>query len=294
VTVTFHGVPSAGPRTGRLAGTVALITGAARGQGRAEALRMAELGADLILVDLAGPVETVSYPLPGPSDLLDTARAVVAAGGRAATAIIDVRDLDGMVSGVAKSVAEFGRLDTVVANAGILHQPKPTWELSWDEWQTTIGVNLTGVWTTIKAAAPHMIAAGNGGSIIVISSIAGDRGCPNVAAYVAAKHGVVGLARTAANELAEHRIRVNTVHPTNVRTEMIDNPVSAKIFRGDMENPTLDDGVEPLRKVNLMNVPWVSTSDIADTVVFLASDDSKFITGAMIPVDAGSWAKWPG
>lgn len=294
MTVTFHGDPSTTPRTGRLAGTVALITGAARGQGRVEAVRMAELGADLILVDLAGPVETIDYPCPTPDDLLGTAHAVVAAGGRAATAIVDVRDLDGMTSSVAEAVAEFGRLDTVVANAGVLHQPKPTWELSSDEWQATIGVNLTGVWITIKAAAPHMIAAGNGGSIILISSIAGDRGCPNVAAYVAAKHGVVGLARTAANELAPYRIRVNSVHPTNVRTEMIDNPVSARIFRPDLDDPTLDDGVGPLRTVNLMDVPWISSDDVANAVIFLASDDSTFITGAKIPVDAGSWAKWPG
>jgi SDR family mycofactocin-dependent oxidoreductase len=294
VTVTFHGEPQQGAREGRLAGTVALITGAARGQGRVEAVRMAELGADLILVDLAAPVETIDYPFPGPADLEDTARQVVAAGGRAATAVVDVRDLEGMVGSVAAAVAEFGRLDTVVANAGILHQPKPTWELSWDEWQATIGVNLTGVWTTIKASAPHMIAAGNGGSIILISSIAGDRGCPNVAAYVAAKHGVVGLARTAANELAQYGIRVNSVHPTNVRTPMIDNPVSARIFRPDLEDATLDDGVGPLRTVNLMDLPWITSDDVANTVVFLASDDSKFITGAKIPVDAGSWAKWPG
>jgi NAD(P)-dependent dehydrogenase (short-subunit alcohol dehydrogenase family) len=139
-----------------------------------------------------------------------------------------------------------------------------------------------------------MIQAGNGGSIVVISSIAGDRGCPNVAAYVSAKHGAVGLARTAANELAVHGIRVNTVHPTNVRTPLIDNPVSARIFSPDLDEPTLDDGVEPLARVNLFRVPWIDSEDVAETVLFLVSDQARYITGASVPVDAGSWAKWPG
>lgn len=255
---------------------------------------MAEEGADLILLDLAAPIETIDYPLPTPADLEETARRVTEAGGRCVTAIVDVRDVPGMQNAVSRGVEILGRLDVVVANAGVLNSPKPTWELSLLEWETVIGVNLTGVWATLKAALPHVIEGGRGGSVVIISSIAGGRGCPNVAPYVSAKHGVVGLARTAANELAAQRIRVNTVHPTNVRTEMIDNPVSARIFRPDMQDPTLDDGVEPLQRVNLMDVPWISADDIADTVIFLASDDSKFITGSSIPVDAGSWAKWPG
>jgi SDR family mycofactocin-dependent oxidoreductase len=299
VSVTLHEHPTSvqapsEDRKGRLAGRVCVITGAARGQGRVEAVRMAQEGADLILVDLAGPVETIDYPMPTPADLEETGSMVAAAGGRCITAVVDVRDVAGLEHAIRLAVARFGRLDVVVANAGVLNSPKPTWELSESEWQTVIDINLTGVWATLKATIPHMIDAGNAGSIVIISSIAGGRGCPNVAPYVSAKHGVVGLARTAANELAAHRIRVNTVHPTNVRTPLIDNAVSARIFRPDMAEPTLDDGVVPLQRVNLMDVPWVSADDIADAVLFLASDDSKFITGASIPVDAGSWAKWPG
>jgi SDR family mycofactocin-dependent oxidoreductase len=255
---------------------------------------MAEEGADLILIDLAGPIETIDYPMATLADLDNTVEMVVAAGGRSVSAVVDVRDVPALEEAVRQGVEALGRLDVVVANAGVLNTPRPTWELSESEWQTVIGVNLTGVWATLKATIPHMIAAGNAGSIIIISSIAGDRGCPNVSPYVAAKHGVVGLARAAANELAGHRIRVNTVHPTNVRTPMIDNPASAMMFRPDMDNPTLDDGVAPLSRVNLMDLPWVSVDDVADTVIFLASEESKFITGASIPVDAGSWAKWPG
>lgn len=285
---------SAARSGGRMAGRVCVITGAARGQGRVEAVRMAHEGADLILLDSASSIETIAYPMPGPADLERTAELVTQAGARCVTSVVDVRDVAGMQKVVASAVDILGRLDVIVANAGVLNSPKPTWELSEEEWGAVIGVNLTGVWATLKASIPHVIATGQGGSIVIISSIAGDRGCPNVAPYVAAKHGVVGLARTAANELARYRIRVNTVHPTNVRTEMIDNPVSARIFRPDMQDPTLDDGVEPLQSVNLMDVPWISADDIADTVIFLASDDSKFITGASVPVDAGSWAKWPG
>lgn len=282
------------PSGGRLDGKVALVTGAARGQGLTEALAMAGEGAELILIDSCTPIPGIKYEMPTPEDLERAAEAVAALGVNCTYAVADVRQADGLAEVVTAAVAVHGRLDIVVANAGVLHSPRPLWELSATEWDSVIGVNLTGVWATLRAAVPHIIGGEAGGSVILISSIAGDRGCPNVAPYVAAKHGVVGLMRTAANELAQFSIRVNSIHPTNVRTPMIDNPVSARIFRSDLDEPVLDDGVESLRRVNLMNVPWITSEDVAQAVLFLASDDSRYITGAMLPVDAGALAKWPG
>ena len=218
----------------RLSGKVALITGAARGQGRSHALAFAEEGADLILVDAVRPIDTVGYAMPTAADLKDTVRLVEDRHRRAVALDVDVRD-ENLLDAVTDAVATLGRLDVAVANAGILGPAKPSWELTRAEWDAVVEVNLTGVWQTMKAAIPHMIAGGRGGSIIAISSIAGLRGVPHVANYAAAKHGVVGLANSVANEVAAHGIRVNTVHPTNVRTEMIDNPTSARIFRPDLD-----------------------------------------------------------
>jgi SDR family mycofactocin-dependent oxidoreductase len=277
----------------RVAGKIALITGAARGQGRSHAVLLAQHGADVILVDAARPVDTVAYPMPTPDDLKETARAVEAHDRRAVIVEADVRD-DGLSTVVAEAVAELGGLDIVVANAGVLGVAKPSWELTREEWSTVIDINLTGVWQTAKATVPHLIAGGRGGSIIAISSIAGLRGIPMVAQYCAAKHGVVGLATSLANEVAGHGIRVNTIHPTNVRTPMIDNPMSAKIFRPDLEDPTLDDGREVLQGINLLPVPWVASEDISQAVLWLASDESRYVTGTSIPVDAGMLSKYGG
>ncbi len=278
---------------GSLSGRVALVTGAARGQGRVEALRLADEGADVICLDACRPIEGIAYEMPTTRDLDEVAAEIGERGDRCVHAVVDVRDAEGMAKAVDDAVGQLGRLDIVVANAGVLSSSKTHWETDVDVWQTVLSVNLTGVWLTMRACVPHMIASGNGGSIILISSIAGDRGAGNVVAYVAAKHGVVGLMRTAANELAAHNIRVNTIHPTNVRTPMIDNPHSARIFSPDLPDPVLEDGIEALTSVNLMPVPWIDSSNVADAVVFLAGDASAFITGAMLPVDAGSLAKWP-
>jgi SDR family mycofactocin-dependent oxidoreductase len=279
---------------GRVAGKIALVTGAARGQGRSHAVTLARHGADVILVDSVRGIDNVAYPMPTPEDLKQTAEAVETLDRRAVIVEADVRD-DGLGKPVGDAVRELGgNLDIVVANAGVLVPIKPSWELSRDEWSTVIDVNLTGVWQTTKATVPHMIAGGRGGSIIIISSIAGLRGIPQVAQYCAAKHGVVGLSTALANEVAEHFIRVNTIHPTNVRTPMIDNPISAKIFRPDLEHPTLDDGVETLRQINLLPIPWVDSEDISNAVLWLASDESRYVTGTAMPVDAGMLSKYPG
>lgn len=279
---------------GRVDGRVALVTGAARGQGRSHALRLADEGADVILLDSVAPIDEVAYDMPTGNDLDEVAELVAKTGRRAEVVVADVRDIETMTVGVRAAAERMGRFDILVANAGVLGAAKPSWELSASEWHSVVEINLTGVWNSTKAALPLMIDAGNGGSVILISSIAGLRGVPGVANYVTAKHGLVGLAGSLANEVAEYRIRVNTVHPTNVRTPMIDNPVSARIFRPDLENPTLDDGVEVLSRINLLPVPWVEEEDISAAVLWLASDESRYVTGANIPVDAGMLAKYSG
>jgi SDR family mycofactocin-dependent oxidoreductase len=204
--------------TGRVEGKVAFITGAARGQGRSHAIRLAEEGADIIAVDICRDYPTVGYALATEADLAETVKAVEALDRRIVATQADVRDFAALKAAVDDGAAQLGRLDIVCANAGICTVQ------SWDEvtpavWQDTLDTNLTGVWNTMTAAAPHLIAAG-GGSIICTSSTAGIKGLPFLAPYVAAKHGVVGIARTMANELARHQIRVNTVHPTGVDTPM--------------------------------------------------------------------------
>jgi len=279
---------------GRVAGTVALVTGAARGQGRTHALRLAEEGADIVLLDAASPIQGIAYGMPTSDDLKSVAGEVIGRGQRAVIVEADVRDLAAVTVGVTRAYDEFGRLDTLVANAGVLGAAKPSWELSAEEWSTVVDINLTGVWNCVKAVMPFMIQAGQGGSVILISSIAGLRGVPGVANYAAAKHALVGLAGSVANEVAQYGIRVNTVHPTNVRTPMIDNPSSALIFRPDLEAPSLQDGIEVLRRINLLPVPWVEPEDVAAAVLWLASDEARYVTGAAIPVDAGMLSKYPG
>jgi SDR family mycofactocin-dependent oxidoreductase len=283
-----------GSEQGRLGSVVAAVTGAARGQGRTHALRLASEGADVILLDSAAPVEGIAYEMPTPGDLENVAAEVRGMGRRAVTVVADVRDLDEVTSGIRKAADELGRLDILVANAGVLGAARPTWELSREEWDTVIDINLTGVWTCIKAVMPIMIEAGNGGSVILISSIAGLRGVPGVANYATAKHGLVGLAGSLANEVAEHGIRVNTLHPTNVRTPMIDNTTSARIFRPDLDAPTLDDGAEALRRINLLPIPWIEPDDVSAAVLWLSSDEARYVTGAAIPIDAGALSKYQG
>jgi SDR family mycofactocin-dependent oxidoreductase len=273
--------------TGRLAGKVALITGAARGIGRAQAVRFAEEGADVIGVDVCGPVDTVRVPPAAPEDLERTARMVRAAGGRVATAIADVRDPGALSAAVGGGVAELGGLDIVCATAGITSRGLAH-ELDEATWQTMLDVNLSGVWRTCKVAAPHLIARGSG-SVILVSSIAGLRGLVGVAHYTAAKHGVVGLMRSLANELAPHGIRVNSVHPTNVDTPMIQNDVVASAFRPDLDRPpTRAEFAEAAKSMNMLDIPWIEPIDVANACLFLASDEARYITAVTLPVDAGS------
>lgn len=271
---------------GKLEGRVALVTGAARGQGRSHALRLAEEGADIVAVDLCSQVGTIEYPMSTPEDLKETVRLVEDLDRRIVATEADVRDYAALDAAVAQGVSALGRLDIVCANAGVvslgmLH------ELSLDQWNDMIGINLTGVFHTLKSAIPHLIAGGRGGSITVTSTAVALRPVPGAGHYTASKHGVVGLVKTLALELAPHFIRVNAVHPTNCDTQMIQNPALRKAFLPDSENPTREESEPVYTSLNALPIPWVQPRDISNAIAFLASDDARYITGIQLPVDAG-------
>jgi SDR family mycofactocin-dependent oxidoreductase len=276
---------------GRVEGKVAFITGAARGQGRSHAVRLAQEGADIIAVDVCQQIRGVPFPMSTPDDLKKTVRLVEEQDRRIVAAQADVRDYAALKAAVDDGVAQLGRLDIVVANAGIGNGGKPLAETDEQTWQDMIDVNLTGVWLTTKAAIPHMIAGGRGGSIVLTSSVGGLKAHPNVGNYVAAKHGVVGIMRTLALELAQHRIRVNSVHPTQVNTPMVMNESTFRMFRPDLENPTRDDFAPISQMINVLPVPWVEPEDISNAVLFLSSEEGRYITGVSLPIDAGALIK---
>lgn len=276
--------------TGRAEGKVALITGAARGQGRSHAVGLAEEGADIIALDIGADMDSVPYPLATPEDLAETVRLVEATGRRIVARQVDVRDPEGMQSTVDDAVAELGRLDIVSANAGILSIGS-THELTEQTWDEMIGVNLSGVWRTAKVAIPHILAGGRGGSIVITSSMAGLSGQRGIGHYSAAKSGLMGLTRSLALELAPSYIRVNTLHPTNVDTAMIHNEATYRIFLPDTENPTREQFAVPAQGMNVIPIPWVEAQDVTNALLFLVSDDARYITGVALPIDAGSSIK---
>jgi SDR family mycofactocin-dependent oxidoreductase len=269
---------------GRLDGKVALITGVARGQGRSHALRLAADGAQIVGLDLCASIDTVTYPLSTPDDLAETVRAVEELDQRIVARRADVRDRAALAQVVKEGVAEFGRLDIVLANAGIL----PAFDdiaadpRSFDD---VIEVNLTGVYNTIEAALPQLLEQGQGGSIVITSSVAGLHGKltllgnAGLIGYTAAKHGVVGLMRTYAGLLAEHSIRVNSVHPTAASTPMV---VHAQWAAFAEENPAVMANL-----VNAMPVELIEAIDISNAIAWLCSDEARYITGIALPVDAG-------
>ncbi|OBF26833.1 mycofactocin-coupled SDR family oxidoreductase [Mycobacterium sp. ACS4331] len=273
-----------------LLGRVALVTGAARGQGRAHAVRLAAEGADIIALDICGPVsDTVTYPMPTSEDLAETVRLVEAAGRKVLAREVDIRDLAAQQLLVADGIEQFGRLDIVVANAGILSWGR-IWEMSEEQWDTVVDVNLNGTWRTLRAALPAMIEAGNGGSIIVVSSSAGLKATPGNAHYAASKHGLVALTNALAIEAGEFGIRVNSIHPYSIDTPMIEPEAMAEIFGKYPQflhsfapmpfKPVARDGKKGLQE-------FMSPEEVADVVAWLAGDTSMSISGSQIAVDRG-------
>jgi SDR family mycofactocin-dependent oxidoreductase len=264
-----------------LSGRVAYVTGAARGQGRSHCVRLARAGADIVAIDACGPVaDHNGYEASTPEDLAETVHLVEGEGRKILAKEIDVRDLDGQQRLVADAVEQFGRLDIVVANAGVLNWGR-VWEISPEQWQQVLDVNLTGVWNTMKATVPAMIEAGNGGSIINISSAAGIKAVPGCGHYCASKFGVVGLTNSLAIELGEYGIRVNSVHPYGTDTPMGNDLSMYQVFQ---DHPTYIYSFSPGA---LPTESLAAPGLISDIVLWLASDASSLLTAAQIPADKG-------
>jgi SDR family mycofactocin-dependent oxidoreductase len=268
---------------GKLDGKVAFITGAARGQGRSHAIRLAEEGADIIAIDICAQIETVAYPMSTPEDLERTVKEVEAVGRRIVARQADVRDLAALTAAVEAGVDELGPVSIILANAGIapMGAPNPDHEQTFRD---TIDVNLGGVRNAVHAAVPHMIAAGRGGAIVLTSSTQGlsGRGGDGQGAtdgYAASKHGVVGLMRTYAHWLAPHRIRVNSIHPTGVRTPMVVNQIAEDYFAARPEAASM--------VTNLIDVDMIEPIDVSNAIAWLVSDEARYVTGVTLPVDAG-------
>lgn len=276
---------------GRLDGKVVFITGVARGQGRSHAIRFAEEGADIIGIDVVEPIAGSTSPPATQADMDETVRAVEALDRRIVATKADVRSLEQVKKAVDDGVAQLGRLDVVIANAGVSTYMGPAESLTEEAFVDMVDINLTGVWRSCAAAIPHIKAGGRGGSIIMTSSAAGLMAYANVGHYVAAKHGVVGLMRTLALELAPDSIRVNSIHPTTVDTPMVNNEATFRLFRPDVENPGVDDFIEAAKVMNALPIGWVEAVDISNAMVWLASDEARYVTGVTLPVDAGAVIK---
>lgn len=276
-------------RTNReLSGKVALVTGAARGQGRSHCAALAREGANIVALDICADIDTVPYPLGTRADLDDTAEQLRETGVEVIAEVVDVRNLGQLEDVTRQTWDRFGRLDIVVANAGTLGAVAPMWELTEQQFSDQIDVNLTGTWKTLKATVPHMLEAGNGGAVILISSISGMVAEVNIGHYAASKHAVNGLMRTLSAELAPHGIRVNSVNPTNVNTPMIDNPTYNQLFAGGKPGASQRDAVPALTAMNALPIPFVEPADISAAVLYLACDSGRYVTGTTLTVDAGA------
>lgn len=281
---------------GLLDGKVALVSGAARGQGRSHAVRLAEEGADIIAFDICTDIDSSICGLGTWEELSETAQLVEKHGRRVVRSRTDARDAEAVRAAVDAGVAELGRLDIVVANAGITAY-KPVMELTEQIWRDVIDVDLTGAWNTARASLRHILNAGQGGSIVFISSSAALVGCPNLAAYSAAKAGLVGLMQSMAVELGPQRIRVNTIHPTGVDTPMLQNNATYGLFvpDADLSNGVDDATMERFRTgiigLNSLPIPWVDPIDISNAVVYLVSDQGRYVSGTQLRVDAACAAK---
>lgn len=272
-------------------GKVVFITGAARGQGRSHAVRFAREGADVLATDVCADIPATGYPGATAEDLAETKRLVEAEGRRCVTRVVDVRDAASMAAAVDEGSAELGVVDVVVANAGISGKDYGVQATSVDVWREVVDINLTGVFITLQTGCKGMIERGGPGAVVVVSSIMGLRTHGGVPAYTSAKHGLVGLTKSAAHELSRLSIRVNAVHPGNVLTPMIENDVLFGMFRPDLPHPTADDVAPLMQQMNLLPAPWAMPSDVTEAVVWLASDQARYVTGASLPIDLGAIIK---
>jgi len=276
---------------GRVDGKVALISGAARGQGRSHAIELAKEGARIVAMDVTGGrLDGVEYHTATADDMQETVRLVQQVGGQIVAGAADVRDRAAVDAVVAKGLDAFGYVDVVVANAGVF-----TWgaarDLTWDEWFTVIDINLNGTWNTVQSVLPSMIDRGKGGSIMMTASQIATRGQSNAVAYAASKSGIVGMMRALAAELAPLNIRVNTIHPSTVYTDMILNEPVYKVFRPDLENPGVAEMEAELRPFHMLPVAALDPIDVSHAVVYLASDESRYVTSLRFALDAGSTQK---
>ena len=267
-------------------GKVAFITGAARGQGRMHAQRFAEEGADVVISDACTEIPAAGYDMPSVEELDETAQLVRDLDRRVISRQVDVRDLAALESLVDEVRREFGRIDVVAANAGIASYGGAL-DVTEEKWQEVVDINMTGVWHTVRATVPLMIEGGRGGAVVLTSSSAGAIGLPGLVHYVAAKHGVVGMTKALANEFGQHNIRVNAVLPGTVNTPMAANESTYKLFRPDLEDPQAEDVADIMKGLLLLPIQWLEAIDISNAVVWLSSDQARYITGVALPVDAG-------
>lgn len=276
---------------GRMDNKVAFVTGVARGQGRSHCLTLAREGAKIIGIDLCHSLDKVAYPLGTEEDLAETDRLIKEIGGEAVLLQADTRNRSQLQAAVQAGLERFGQIDAVVASAGVW-----TWgearDLPEDEWQFALDMNLTGAFNTAQAALPSMIDRGQGGSIMFTSSQLALRGCPQAVAYSAAKGGLVGMMRALASELAPHQIRVNTIHPSTVATDMVLNQPTYDLFAPHKNGEaTVEDLHESMRAFHMLPIPLIESQDISNAVLYLASDESRALTSIVLPVDAGSTQK---
>jgi len=273
---------------GVLEGKVAFVTGAARGQGRSHAIRLAEEGADIIAVDLCAQPETVSVPGSTREDLEETVRQVEALDRRIVAEVADIRDLERMTEVAAAGITELGRLDIVLGNAGIIHDYKKTWQLAEDAFRNVVDVNIVGVWHTVKAAVPVLIEQDQGGAIVLTGSAASVSGISNLAGYVASKHAVLGLMRTMAKELGRYRIRVNAVMPGNCNTPMFDNDGIKRLYVPDAEEPSTEVFLQRAAAMSPMRNPYVEPEDVSEAIAYLVGPAGRLVSGVALPVDGGT------
>jgi SDR family mycofactocin-dependent oxidoreductase len=269
-----------------LTGKVALVTGAARGQGRSHAAFLAEAGADVIVLDICQQVSTVPYEMSSPSDLDETVALVEKFDRRAYRVECDVRDPAAVAAAIDAAVSELGRLDIAVMNAGVCEVTEAS-AITPEQWNTVVGTNLSGAFFTAQAAMKHIVDGGRGGAMVFVGSATTFTPVEAMPHYIASKHGVVGLAKALAKELARHQIRVNVVHPTNCDTPMIQNSAIRSLFAPDVDNPTRE-AVEPMfQTLTALDTPWVSPEDISKAVLYLVGDSGRYVTGAQMEITAG-------